>query len=204
MGHNKLVKEFKKHHHVIAIKVPPHKTNIRKDLPPRFARDDKRHLRSIKKELRKNISETQLVIGPDTKECTKIFGQLKDFAKTKKINLILATAGGYELYDGKTGDLRRGLTEEELFEFASQKNTVTVATPLLGRGVNIKNLVKVIKTAFNPNERQESQVDGRTGRYGAKGTTVGIYNWKKICETYNLKEEEAKTTSVKKRSKRDR
>ncbi len=211
MGHDELLEEFRKHHETTAIKIPPHNLNKRHDLLPRFANDHQSHVKLIKKELKKSISESQLLIGADAKQCETLLEDLKEFAKANKTTLILATASGYTQYkwDGKgwkekqLSDDPNAPEESSVFQQAAQLRTITISTAILGRGVNISckakglSLKKVIKAAFDPNARLEGQVEGRTGRYGAEGTTVGIYDWQHICETQHLGAAQAATKTDK-------
>ena len=213
IGHAELIEQFHTNHTTTDIRVPPHFTNKRKDLPPKFANGPTNHLRSIKKELEKDLGGAQLVIGADTKQCKKLFSELQEFARIKNFTLILATADGYKKYQLANGsftekslsDDPEAKDEDSVFVQSSQPKTITIATPILGRGVNIKNLKKVIKTNFDPNARLESQVNGRTGRYGAEGVTIGVYDWEDICTTNHLIDSDAKTnTDNKKRNILDR
>ena len=196
LGQDELIDELRKRHPAMAIKVPPHNPNKRQDLRPIFANNAEAHLKLIQKELAKSIKEPQLVIGSDSEQCKDLLEKLKDFAKEKHVTLILAAADGYTQHTWddttstwttkKLSDDPDAKKEDSVFKQAGEPNTITIATPILGRGVNIPNLKKVIKTTFDPNARLESQVDGRTGRYGAQGVTIGIYDWEQTCRTQHI------------------
>lgn len=208
LGQDELIDELQKRHPATAIKVPPHNPNKRQDLRPIFANDAEGHIKLIQRELAKSIKEPQLVIGSDNKQCKDLLEKLKDFAKNKSATLILATVDGYTKHtwngttwtEKKLSDDPDAKEDDSVFKQAAQPNTITIATPILGRGVNISyedkddhkhGLKKVIKTVFDPNARLESQVDGRTGRYGAQGVTIGIYDWAQTCNAQHITGDDA-------------
>lgn len=202
LGHKNLLVEFKKHHAMTDFKIPPHNPNKRMDLPPEFANDHDEHTRRIKKELKKCVSNAQLVIGSDFKQCTGLYDELKEFANYNGISLLLVTAKGYKIYNGKTKEESGISNMDDVITYAGRTKTVTISTPILGRGVNLgPNLTKVIKVNYDPNERIESQIDGRTGRYGNVGATIGIFNWDTICKTQPYASDKFGITSV--RDRRD-
>ncbi len=174
----------------LRIKIPPHLINRRVDKFAVFAENSQDHLHRIAKELSRRGNKNQLIIGANGKQCDDIFRGLEVKYRGKKIDLIMASAEGFRVYHCDTGAVEELHDIEDAVSQAGQdgKNTgrvsITVATALLGRGVNIKNLGKVIMTSFNPDSRFEGQVMGRTGRYGAEGSTIGIYDWSEICAYY--------------------
>jgi superfamily II DNA/RNA helicase len=153
------------------IKVPREKLTRRESLPPILAKDFKQQMSYLKKALRAQAKrgDPLLLVTRDDEQSKAVFDAIKADPFFVKYH--------WNLLNAKTTDD----AEQTAIHKAGQPFTVTIGTAgKLGRGVDVKvsdehplSLVAL----FDPETTgEETQIKGRTGRFGQKGTYRMILN----------------------------
>ncbi|MDH4330471.1 MAG: preprotein translocase subunit SecA [Candidatus Moranbacteria bacterium] len=156
--------EFEKVYGLEVLEVPTNKTMIRKDLPDVIYKTEKGKFEAIAKDV-KEISETgrPILIGTIAIE------------KSEYLSQLLSKEGVFhEVLNAKQHE-----KEASIVANAGQKNAVTIATNMAGRGTDIKlpREVKeigglyIIGTERHEARRIDNQLRGRAGRQGDPGTS---------------------------------
>lgn len=164
----------------VSIVIPPHHRNQRYDRHAQFCKSSEEQLSQLFKALTERCKGTQIVFGRDGAQCKQLFEKLKAKFNGQPVDLIFVEGGNYYKVacDGAQEVLTYDTAIKAASEYTPGRKTITVATPIFGRGVNIKNLKRLIMAYFEPNDRTLGQCLGRTARYGAKGETLQIYDWR--------------------------
>jgi hypothetical protein len=164
------------------IKFPPHLPLLRKDLPPLLARRKRKlrlmfgkndsmeaHFHAIMKNAHAEILKKRpvLIICNGVKSSQ----QLYDYFLT---NWLEPTVESIQLFNGEQRELR----EADIVRRAGHDGIVTITTPMLARGTDIKPDNKkygphIIMT-YIADTREHGQGIGRGGRNGAPGTSILI------------------------------
>ena len=164
--------------------VPPHRSLNRADQPVLLAKDQRRksarkqQLDYILEEAKSASQRGQsiLIIGQGITDSQAIYNYLQKFID----------AAHLQLYNGE-----QDVPEAQVVDKAGQKGMITVSTPMLGRGTDIKPTASpglhVIST-FIAGEREYWQHVGRSGRNGAHGSSRLIIQASDLahyCQRYN-------------------
>lgn len=153
--------------------IPTHKPSKRTRKPVKFAFTEENQHTLIAASLSNNQGQPALVFARDALAAKKLFEALsKDSLKIDGRQYRLVT--GNEIID------------ERLYE---QSNTITISTPILGRGTDLSpghaEGLQVIRT-FVSRYRDTVQMEGRAGRNGKPGTCEAIYNTQDLAERYQV------------------
>lgn len=156
------------------IDVPRHRGKNRIDLPVVLSKDENHQRKNILSAIRKALERNQpiLLVCKNDKESSALY----DFLQTS-------------LTEQEQQQLKRISTDTTLDDEAhhienqaGQPCAITVSTAMLGRGTDIKLHGNAKQYGLNvlctylPRERDELQIIGRSGRFGAKGNTQFILN----------------------------
>lgn len=152
-------------YHKQVVVIPPNKPMARKDLPDKYFKTSEEQFDAVIKETvkRHNIGQPVLLIASlisDTEMLSKLLVQ-------EKIEHSVLNANN-------------AFWEAEIIKEAGQKNVVTVATSMAGRGTDIRlgSGVKelgglcVLGIGRMNNTRDERQARGRAGRQGEPGVSI--------------------------------
>ncbi len=156
--------EFFKIYKLEVVIIPTHQPMIRKDNPDAIFKTQTGKLMAVASEVEKIHASGQPVLVGTTSIDKNEF--LSELLKKKRISHALLNAKNHE-------------REAEIIADAGQKGSVTVATNLAGRGVDIKlgkNVEKlgglyVIGTERHESRRIDNQLRGRSGRQGDPGAS---------------------------------
>jgi preprotein translocase subunit SecA len=165
------------------IDIPRHRGMKRIDRPFLLARNEELQFKQLIAEIRISIANNQpaLLICKDDKESERLFHHLNE-------NLT-------QLEKEKLNRVSADTTRESEVDFvenkAGQPGAITVTTPRMGRGTDIKlhgdaktNGLHVVCT-FLPKERDYIQIIGRAGRFGARGSSRLILNEESIRNNFS-------------------
>jgi preprotein translocase subunit SecA len=156
--------EFHQIYKLDVVQVPPNKPLERVDLPDRIYRSEMGKFKAIIKEVKAlNTKGQPVLIGTNSIEKNEVLGDL-----LKKANLK------YNILNAKNNE-----KEAATIAKAGQKDAITLATNIAGRGTDIvldeaaKKLggLYVIGTERNESRRVDNQFRGRSGRQGDPGKT---------------------------------
>jgi len=152
-------------YHKQVVVIPPNKPMVRKDLPDKYFKTSEEQFDAVIKETvkRHNTGQPVLLIASlisDTEMLSKLLVQ-------EKIEHSVLNANN-------------AFWEAEIIKEAGQKNVVTVATSMAGRGTDIRlgSGVKelgglcVLGIGRMNNTRDERQARGRAGRQGEPGVSI--------------------------------
>lgn len=156
-------KEFKDIFGVGVLVIPTNKPMRRKDYQTKYlrTREDKYvYLRRMLEAMPERVPK--LIIAENDTEAERVFEEVKQFKPTLLNN--------YNLAD-----------EKEVLESAGKWGSLTISTPILGRGTDIKidkgqqdNGLCVISLNHFSNPRIDLQVRGRSGRQGQPGSSYFV------------------------------
>ena len=156
--------EFFKIYKLEVVIIPTHKDMIRKDNPDAIFKTQTGKLMAVAAEVEKIHATGQpVLVGTTSIEKNEFLSEL---LKKKRISHALLNAKNHE-------------REAEIIADAGQKGSVTVATNLAGRGVDIKlgkgadalGGLYVIGTERHESRRIDNQLRGRSGRQGDAGAS---------------------------------
>lgn len=152
-------------YHKQVVVIPPNKPMVRKDLPDKYFKTSEEQFDAVIKETvkRHNIGQPVLLIASlisDTEMLSKLLVQ--------------------ENIEHSVLNANNAFWEAEIIKEAGQKNVVTVATSMAGRGTDIRlgSGVKelgglcVLGIGRMNNTRDERQARGRAGRQGEPGVSI--------------------------------
>ena len=152
-------------YHKQVVVIPPNKPMARKDLPDKYFKTSEEQFDAVIKETvkRHNTGQTVLLIASlisDTEMLSKLLVQ--------------------ENIEHSVLNANNAFWEAEIIKEAGQKNVVTVATSMAGRGTDIRlgSGVKelgglcVLGIGRMNNTRDERQARGRAGRQGEPGVSI--------------------------------
>lgn len=152
-------------YHKQVVVIPPNKPMARKDLPDKYFKTSEEQFDAVIKETvkRHNTGQPVLLIAPlisDTEMLSKLLVQ--------------------ENIEHSVLNANNAFWEAEIIKEAGQKNVVTVATSMAGRGTDIRlgSGVKelgglcVLGIGRMNNTRDERQARGRAGRQGEPGVSI--------------------------------
>ncbi|MCK4870113.1 MAG: hypothetical protein KAS93_03285 [Gammaproteobacteria bacterium] len=147
-------------------KIPPHRVSRRVDLLPKFENDLLGQAQAIRDIVATLDGENpMLVICKDIPSASQMHNELQNSQQLQGYTV--------QLVDGR----QDADVERELIANASQNKTITIATPILGRGTDIipesEDGLFVVQT-FVDTHRATSQIRGRAGRQGEFGKTQEI------------------------------
>ena len=157
-------KELEKIYHTKVVAIPPNKRIIRNDMPDVFLHNaDEKFDRAVEAALEAHrIGRPVLVVASTIEETERIS---KALIKNKIPHNVL--------------NANNACWEASIIAEAGQKNAVTVATAMAGRGTDIRlgdtveqlGGLAVIGVGRMANQRMERQVRGRAGRQGDPGSS---------------------------------
>lgn len=152
-------------YHKQVVVIPPNKPMVRKDLPDKYFKTSEEQFDAVIKETvkRHNTGQSVLLIASlisDTEMLSKLLVQ--------------------ENIEHSVLNANNAFWEAEIIKEAGQKNVVTVATSMAGRGTDIRlgSGVKelgglcVLGIGRMNNTRDERQARGRAGRQGEPGVSI--------------------------------
>ncbi len=156
-------KEFRKIYRMPVTAIPPNRPSQRKNLPTKVAHDDETKWNMIVDE----IKEIHAIGRP-------ILVGTRSIAKSEIISALLAREG----IEHEVLNARQIEREAEIVARAGEKNRITVATNMAGRGTDIKisdevvalGGLYVIGTELHQSSRIDQQLFGRCGRQGDPGS----------------------------------
>jgi preprotein translocase subunit SecA len=165
--------EFDKVYHLEVVVVPTNKPVVRKDLPDRIYKTEEVKFRAVAEEVKERNKTGQPVLVGTT-----------SIEKNEYLSRLLSRDG----ITHKVLNAKHHEEEGEIIAQAGRKGSVTIATNMAGRGVDIylggkpstpeeneevKKLggLFVIGTERHEARRIDNQLRGRTGRQGDPGTT---------------------------------
>ncbi len=184
---------------ITILNTAPHNVDLKQLRDTVFAADQEKHhyalyknlLRPLKLQRNQKHGARLLIRNTEAKCKVSVHALLGQLQKDNKGPLtILQVVGDQYLqfrvdqmghYLQQTGEI---ISKQDFDRLATKTETVIVATQAMGRGVDIKNLEQVIIGDYFIDEKIEGQIKGRTGRYGAFGEIVPIYNWQEISQEY--------------------
>ncbi|OGY22880.1 MAG: preprotein translocase subunit SecA [Candidatus Woykebacteria bacterium RBG_13_40_15] len=156
--------EFHKVYKLDVVSTPTHKPMIREDFPDSVYKTEKAKWQAVAAEIEENHAKGQpVLVGTTSIEKNEL---LSDLLKRKKIPHELLNAKNHE-------------REAQIIANAGQNGSVTVATNMAGRGVDIKlgdgvekiGGLHVIGTERHEARRIDNQLRGRCGRQGDRGSS---------------------------------
>ncbi|GAA0486817.1 accessory Sec system translocase SecA2 [Salinibacillus aidingensis] len=159
--------EFKSVYNMEVVQVPPNKPNIRVDLPDMVYLTKEQKYAQLVKEVKKRHDKGQpVLIGTRTIVQSE---QIADYLNEANLDFELLNAKSVE-------------QEAKLISMAGQKDQITIATNMAGRGTDIMlgdgvaelGGLHVIGTERNEARRIDNQLKGRSARQGDPGSTQFI------------------------------
>jgi preprotein translocase subunit SecA len=156
--------EFFKIYKLEVVIVPTHQPMIRKDNPDAIFKTQTGKLMAVASEIEKiHVTGQPILVGTTSIDKNEYLSEL---LKKKRISHALLNAKNHE-------------REAEIIADAGQKGSVTVATNLAGRGVDIKlgkgvdklGGLYVVGTERHESRRIDNQLRGRSGRQGDPGAS---------------------------------
>ena len=156
--------EFNKIYKLDVYVIPTNRPSIRKDLPDVIYKTKNAKYRAVVREVEKRHATGQpILVGTTSINQSEIISRL---LKEKNIVHNVLNAKYHE-------------KEAEIIKDAGQKNTVTIATNMAGRGTDIKlgegvpemGGLMIIGTERHESRRIDNQLRGRSGRQGDPGST---------------------------------
>jgi preprotein translocase subunit SecA len=116
--------EFEKIYNLSVVEIPTARPNLRNDLPDLIYKDELSKWNAIAKECEKISTNSQpLLIGTTSVEKSEMLGQLLNEYKLP-----------YQILNAKPENVRR---ESEIVAQAGNRNSITIATNMAGRGTDI-------------------------------------------------------------------
>jgi hypothetical protein len=189
-----------------AIKIQPHQINRRKDMEACFITDkdikkdepfNKKQIKKLENILKgkdKVISINQnglnhnrinkqpiLIICENLHDAQILYDKLENQQESGDLNqarIIIDQDEEEKIIQIITGE-EVDTEMDKKINLAGKGNMITVSTPMSGRGTDIKpnheeGLYTILMSVFN--NRETAQVEGRSGRNGAKGKTISLIN----------------------------
>ena len=156
--------EFNKIYKLDVYVIPTNKPAIRRDLPDVIYKTKNAKYRAVVREVKKRHATGQpILVGSTSINQSEILSQLLD-----KENIV------HNVLNAKYHE-----KEAEIIKNAGQKDMVTIATNMAGRGTDIKlgpgvaelGGLMIIGTERHESRRIDNQLRGRAGRQGDPGTT---------------------------------
>ncbi|HXA43852.1 MAG TPA: preprotein translocase subunit SecA [Candidatus Solibacter sp.] len=156
--------EFHKIYNLEVVVIPTHQEMIREDNPDVIYKTEEAKYRAVVEEIADRHETGQPVLVGTT-----------DIAKSERISRMLEKRGvPHSVLNAKFHE-----KEAEIVEDAGQRNTVTIATNMAGRGTDIKlgegvtelGGLHIIGTERHESRRIDNQLRGRSGRQGDPGST---------------------------------
>ncbi|MCF0153920.1 preprotein translocase subunit SecA [Megasphaera sp.] len=156
--------EFNKIYKLDVYVIPTNKPAIRRDLPDVIYKTKNAKYRAVVREVKKRHATGQpILVGTTSINQSEILSQLLD-----KENIV------HNVLNAKYHE-----KEAEIIKNAGQKDMVTIATNMAGRGTDIKlgpgvaelGGLMIIGTERHESRRIDNQLRGRAGRQGDPGTT---------------------------------
>ncbi|OGY25619.1 MAG: preprotein translocase subunit SecA [Candidatus Woykebacteria bacterium RBG_16_44_10] len=156
--------EFHKVYSLDVVVIPTNKPMIRKDHPDSVYKTEKTKWQAVVKEIETKNKEGQpVLVGTTSIEKNEL---LSDFLKRKKVLHEVLNAKNHE-------------REAQIIANAGQKDAVTIATNIAGRGVDIKlgkgvvdlGGLHIVGTERHDARRIDNQLRGRSGRQGDPGSS---------------------------------
>ncbi|AEE14399.1 Protein translocase subunit secA [Thermodesulfobium narugense DSM 14796] len=156
--------EFIKIYNLMVVEIPTNKPVIRVDFPDVIYKNEEAKLRALIKEIQECFERGQPVLVGTT-----------SIEKSEKLSLLLKKKGiPHHVLNAKYHE-----KEAEIISHAGEKKSVTIATNMAGRGVDIviddevRQLggLHVIGTSRHESRRIDNQLRGRAGRQGDPGSS---------------------------------
>ena len=156
--------EFREIYGLDVIVIPTNKPMIRKDNPDMVYKTEKGKFNAIVNEIIETYKKGEpVLVGTISIEKSEL---LSDILKRKGIPHQVLNAKYHE-------------KEAEIISHAGEKNTITIATNMAGRGTDIKlgedvvelGGLKIIGTERHESRRIDNQLRGRSGRQGDPGSS---------------------------------
>lgn len=203
--------------------LPPHQQEQRLTHDPILIDSDSEHKQAIFNEILKRIRKKEkmpsLIICKDPKTAEELHAFIqKELQKSAKNHpLTLQLISGIKTLQQNfepnkpLSEPNATLSEEDAVKQASIAGTITISTPMLGRGTDFKPVEDKINEVTNERnkhahglfvvqsyidiERTSRQVSGRSGRQGAKGEAMTIISkeaLEKDLKSVNIQEDKIK------------
>jgi len=156
--------EFSKVYKLEVVSVPTHRLMIRKDLPDRVYKNEKGKFKAVTHEVKRRHQKGQpILIGTIAIEKSEMLSKYLDREGIR-----------HEIMNAKNHE-----REAQIIANAGQKDAVTIATNMAGRGTDIKlgkevqNLggLHILGTERHEARRIDDQLRGRSGRQGDPGSS---------------------------------
>ncbi|AWB10100.1 protein translocase subunit secA [Thermodesulfobium acidiphilum] len=156
--------EFIKIYNLMVVEIPTNKPVIRVDFPDVIYKNEEAKLRALIREIQECFERGQPVLVGTT-----------SIEKSEKLSLLLKKKGiPHHVLNAKYHE-----KEAEIISHAGEKKSVTIATNMAGRGVDIviddevRQLggLHVIGTSRHESRRIDNQLRGRAGRQGDPGSS---------------------------------
>lgn len=207
--------------------LPPHQKEQRITHDPILIDSDNEHKQAIFNEILKRIRKKEkmpsLIICKDPKTAEELHEFIqKELQKSAKnypltLQLISGIKTTQQNFEPNTplSEPNAILSEENAVKQASVAGTITISTPMLGRGTDFKPVEDKINDVTNERnkhphglfvvqsyvdiERTSRQVSGRSGRQGAKGEAMTLISkeaLEKDLKSVNIQEDEIKKKKV--------
>ena len=159
-----------------------HQVKQRIDREPILARDNRDYLKKIKDEIIAHLKEIPpmpiLIMCKDVASSKELYEFLNQCLQNSIANLQLYNGVDYETKDGRQPIT--AATEAAVIKAAGVAGTITITTPMLSRGADIKPDKKTrglfVLNTFLSSLRITGQIIGRSGREGFKGELLLIVN----------------------------
>ena len=178
MGTKKEQKEMQENYGMQLVRIPPHEVLRRVDHEPILARPswwrsenaETAHYRAILADLRNTARDSN---GPPILIICDGVGSSNKLHAYLRAHMSAAEQARLNLFNGEQGDLR----ESAVVNLAGRNGTITISTPMFGRGTDIKpehpQGLHVIATHIS-DKREFGQNIGRAGRNGQIGSSCLI------------------------------
>jgi len=156
--------EFSKVYKLEVVSVPTHQPMVRKDLPDRVFKNEQGKFKAVTQEVKKRHRKGQpILIGSIAIEKSEI---LSKYLEREGIKHEILNAKNHE-------------REAQIITNAGQKEAVTIATNMAGRGTDIKlgegvqklGGLHILGTERHEARRIDDQLRGRSGRQGDPGSS---------------------------------
>lgn len=196
--------------------IPSHQENLRKTHDPILIDSDDKHKKEIFDQILRRIRKKEkmpaLIICKDPNDAKALHdfikNELSNQSSVKHYPLCLQLLSATELNQNKfpashISEPEPNEPEKSLNDYIQQAGvagTITIATPMVGRGTDFKPVEEQINETTQKREphphglfvvqsyldisRNERQVHGRSGRQGAKGEAITILSKKTLLEDF--------------------
>ncbi len=169
------------------ISIPKHKPMRRADHPAELLKDKNEQIASLIQHIKEAQENNQpvLIICNDDREAYELTHALESHltqeGSTPTLNRIFSTLNNNDSNN----------TEEALIQSAGKKQSLLIATDMVGRGTDISLIdqakekgLKVLLTYLPKTNRDQRQIQGRAGRQGDEGDTHLVLNLEQLKENY--------------------